>query len=58
MCERSWTLPFELHLTRNAPLEADLKRRYADWTQRCGVLDWKEAFPRLRSAWGIDDPSG
>jgi arylsulfatase len=43
---------------KNAPLEADLKREYAAWARRLGVLDWKVAFPRLRAAWGMDTASG
>lgn len=43
---------------KNSPLEADLKREYNGWAERVGVLDWRETFPRLQAAWGIDDPSG
>ena len=50
----------ELHdlAGRNAPLEAELRRQYAAWAERVGVLDWREAFPRLQAAWGLASPSG
>lgn len=50
----------ELHdlAGKNAPLEAELKKEYNAWADRVGVLDWREAFPRLQAAWGVKSPSG
>ena len=50
----------ELHdlAGKNAPLEAELQKEYEAWAERVGVLDWREAFPKLQAAWGVKGPSG
>ncbi|MBI1172396.1 sulfatase-like hydrolase/transferase [bacterium] len=39
-------------------LEADLLRRYEDWAQKTGVMDWNIALPRLLAAWDMKDAEG
>ena len=35
---------------KNAPLQAKLVKAYEHWAESVGVLDWREAFPRLQAA--------
>ena len=50
----------ELHniAGRHAPLERELKKRYQDWADKTGVLDWDQALPRLLEAWGLQSAEG
>lgn len=43
---------------KNAPLEADLLKRFEDWGQKQGVLDWNIALPRLLKAWQLESAEG
>ncbi len=43
---------------KGGSMEADLRRRYADWASRANVLDWNSVLPRLLRAWGLDSPDG
>jgi len=43
---------------QNAPLEADLLKRFEDWGQKQGVLDWDIALPRLLKAWQLESAEG
>ncbi len=39
----------------NAALETDLLKRYDDWAEKTGVMDWEVALPRLLAAWQMED---
>ena len=43
---------------RNAPLQDRLVKECEHWAESVGVLDWREAFPRLQAAWGMESASG
>ena len=42
----------------DAPLERDLLKRYHDWAEKTGVLDWDVALPRLLAAWSMESAEG
>ena len=42
----------------HAPLERDLLKRYQDWAEITGVLDWEVALPKLLEAWGLQSAEG
>ncbi|WP_254055709.1 hypothetical protein [Ruegeria sp. EL01] len=43
---------------RNTALEKGLIRQYQAWAETVGVMDWKEALPKLLAAWGIENADG
>ncbi len=43
---------------KHAPLEAELLKRFEDWGEKQGVLDWEIALPRLLKAWQLDSAEG
>ena len=50
----------ELHdlAGKHAPFEKKLLKRYEDWADKTGVLDWNVALPRLLAAWQMDSAEG
>ena len=42
----------------HARLEMDLLKRYQDWAQKAGVLDWDEVLPKLLAAWDLESAEG
>jgi len=43
---------------RNKPLETELLKRYQDWADKAGVLNWDIALPRLLNAWKMESAEG
>jgi arylsulfatase len=43
---------------RNAPLTTSLTREYNAWADRCGVMDWNLALPKLLKLWQMEDAHG
>ena len=43
---------------KNDPMQRALTQQYQAWAEQLGVLDWREAFPRLQAAWGMETASG
>lgn len=42
----------------NSKLENELTRQYLDWAAQVGVMDWKEALPKLLAAWQMETAEG
>ena len=43
---------------RGGRVEADLRRQYTDWADKCGVEDWDQQVPKLLAAWGMASIDG
>jgi len=43
---------------RHVGLETDIVAQYQAWAEQIGVMDWKQALPRLLAAWKMDSVDG